>query len=94
MEAFKHNWKHVPGSVRKLVVFIIGWLVVIAGIAMLVLPGPGWAAIFLGFAILATEFASAEKVRNWLVSRLKAVIGWAQRLWRRVTKRGKLKNKA
>lgn len=94
MEAFKHNWKRVPGSVRKLLVFIIGWLVVIAGIGMLVLPGPGWAAIFLGFAILATEFASAGRVRDWLVARLKAIIDWATRLWRRLTRRKKLKNKA
>lgn len=42
-------------------VFTVGWLIVLAGIAMLVLPGPGWAAIFVGFAILATEFVWARR---------------------------------
>jgi len=53
---------------------MIGFAIVGAGIVMLVTPGPGWAAIFLGFAILATEFAFAEKVRDWLVDFLKNLI--------------------
>lgn len=60
---------------------MIGSAIVVAGIAMLALPGPGWAAIFLGFAVLATEFAFAEKVRDWLVSQLKQLIAKAKRLW-------------
>jgi uncharacterized protein (TIGR02611 family) len=43
-------------------VFTVGMAVLLAGAAMLVLPGPGWAAIFVGFAILATEFAWARTV--------------------------------
>jgi uncharacterized protein (TIGR02611 family) len=35
---------------------------VIAGVLMLVLPGPGLLAIIAGLAILATEFAWAEAV--------------------------------
>lgn len=45
---------------RKIVVGVIGATVILAGIAMLVLPGPGWLAIFGGLAILATEFAWAR----------------------------------
>lgn len=45
---------------RKIVVAVIGTTVILAGIAMLVLPGPGWLAIFGGLAILATEFAWAK----------------------------------
>src|SRR5215475_14129680 len=43
-------------------VLIVGIAVVIAGVVMLVLPGPGWAAIILGLVILATEFWWAERV--------------------------------
>jgi len=32
---------------------LIGFTVLLAGIVMLVTPGPGWVAIFLGLAILA-----------------------------------------
>jgi uncharacterized protein (TIGR02611 family) len=44
----------------RITVFTVGMAVLLAGVAMLVLPGPGWAAIFVGFAILATEFAWAQ----------------------------------
>lgn len=74
-------WQYVPATIRKPLVFMVGFAVVAAGIAMLALPGPGWAAIFLGFAILATEFAFAEKVRDWLVGQLKKAIEWAKQKW-------------
>jgi len=77
MESIKQKWYRVPKAIRKPLIFIIGFAVVITGIAMLALPGPGWAAIFLGFAILATEFAFAEKVRDWLVQFLKNLIQFA-----------------
>ncbi len=43
-------------------VIIVGGLLVLAGIAMLVLPGPGWAAIILGLVVLASEYAWAHRV--------------------------------
>jgi uncharacterized protein (TIGR02611 family) len=46
----------------RIAVFTVGVIVLLAGIVMLILPGPGWAAIFVGFAILATEFAWAQSV--------------------------------
>jgi uncharacterized protein (TIGR02611 family) len=49
----------------RIAVFTLGMAVLLAGVAMLVLPGPGWAAIFVGFAILATEFAWANAALMW-----------------------------
>ncbi|MFE0803926.1 TIGR02611 family protein [Streptomyces sp. NPDC058812] len=46
-------------------VFIVGLAVVVAGVAMLVLPGPGWVVIFGGMAIWATEFVWAQLVLRW-----------------------------
>ncbi|MFJ3980198.1 TIGR02611 family protein [Streptomyces sp. NPDC090021] len=46
-------------------VFVVGLAVIVAGAAMLVLPGPGWVAIFAGLAIWATEFAWAHLVLRW-----------------------------
>lgn len=83
----KKSWFKTPKAVRLPIVFIIGWMVVLAGIVMLVTPGPGWAAIFLGFAILATEFTSAAKVRDWLVSNLKAIIAWLKMIWDKIARR-------
>lgn len=46
---------------RRVVILVVGCTVVAAGIAMLVLPGPGFVAIIAGLAILATEFAWAQR---------------------------------
>lgn len=52
----------LKGVVRKIVVGVIGGTVLLAGVAMLVLPGPGWVTIIVGLGILATEFAWAARV--------------------------------
>ena len=41
---------------------LIGFLVLLAGFIMLFTPGPGWAVIVLGLAMLALEFAWAERL--------------------------------
>lgn len=89
MERLKRKWKRIPKAVRKPLVFIIGFAVVSTGILMLVFPGPGWAAIFVGFAILATEFTFAERVRDWLVEELKFIIQKAKRWWHSLWHRNK-----
>lgn len=75
------HWKATPKQIRKPLVFILGFAVVATGLIMLVFPGPGWAAIFVGFAILATEFAFAAKVRDWLIQELKAIIHAGKKAW-------------
>ncbi|HEU5036503.1 MAG TPA: PGPGW domain-containing protein [Nocardioides sp.] len=59
------GWAHRGGVRRALVrvgVTVGGPLVVVAGIAMLVLPGPGLVVIALGMALLALEYAWARTV--------------------------------
>jgi uncharacterized protein (TIGR02611 family) len=51
----------VTNAVWRASVLIVGFSIVLAGIAMLVLPGPGWVAIFLGLAVLSSEFAWAHR---------------------------------
>ena len=85
-EKFKSAWWYIPGTIRKTLILMGGSAIVVAGIAMLVLPGPGWAAIFLGFAVLATEFAFAERVRDWLIKKLKQIIAHGERIARKYLK--------
>lgn len=63
----------VTHVVWRAAILLIGSAVLIAGIAMLVLPGPGWAAIFLGLVILSTEFAWAHR----LAEPLRRAFNWA-----------------
>lgn len=63
-------WKNI----RKIVVLVIGATVILAGIAMLVLPGPGWLTIYVGVSILASEFLWAKWVLSQAQSRLKQLM--------------------
>jgi uncharacterized protein (TIGR02611 family) len=49
---------------------VFGFLVVLAGLAMLVLPGPGLIVIAIGLGILALEFAWAERLLERTVDRM------------------------
>lgn len=59
------TWSNA-GPVRavavKVLVTVAGPLLILAGVLMLVLPGPGLLAIALGFALLALEYAWARHV--------------------------------
>lgn len=48
---------------RRIAIGLIGGTVVLAGVIMLVTPGPAFVVIPVGLAILAVEFAWA---RHWL----------------------------
>lgn len=50
-------------QVKRIIIAIIGFTVLLIGVAMIVLPGPAILVIPLGLAILATEFVWARK---WL----------------------------
>ena len=77
------HWKRTPTKVRKPFIFLLGFTIVGTGVVLLPLPGPGWVIIFLGFAVLASEFEFAERVRNKLVHVLKELIAYGKRLWKK-----------
>ena len=60
-------------TARRIVVAIIGWTLLLVGIAMLVLPGPAFVVIPMGLAILGIEFAFARRWLRTLRERSKAL---------------------
>ena len=67
----------VRAVVVKVLVTIGGPLVIAAGVAMLVLPGPGLVVIALGFALLALEYEWARHALGLLgrgLSRVRQVL--------------------
>ena len=61
MRAQRDRHQRRPKVVRALAI-VAGFTVLLGGLAMLVLPGPALAVIPLGLAILALEFAWAERL--------------------------------
>ena len=47
--------------VKKIVVTVIGFIVLIIGIVLIVFPGPAFIVIPIGLAILASEYEWAKK---------------------------------
>lgn len=72
----------------RVVVFVVGALLVLAGLVMFVAPGPGWLTVILGLAVLATEFAWAHRILHW--TRRKAEQASAKALDPRVRRRNLL----
>jgi uncharacterized protein (TIGR02611 family) len=62
-------------NAKRLAVLVVGCTVLAAGLAMLVLPGPGVLVVVAGLAILATEFAWAERAMNTTLNRASKVSG-------------------
>jgi tellurite resistance protein TerC len=60
-------------AVKKIVVGIVGGVVLLAGIVMIVLPGPSILVIPAGLAILATEFQWAHNLKEKLKSKFDAM---------------------
>lgn len=68
----KHAWLDLT---YRIVVGVLGAVIVLVGFVLIPLPGPGWLIVFAGLALLATEFAWAERL---LTFARRKVHGWTQ----------------
>jgi uncharacterized protein (TIGR02611 family) len=66
---------------------VAGFALLIAGAAMIVLPGPGWAAIALGLALLAPDFPWAHRALERLKHAGREGASMARQWWRRLRTR-------
>jgi len=64
-------WRFILKNGKRVAVTIVGFGLVLAGLAMLVLPGPGIVVIIAGLAILATEYVWAERALNYAKDKAK-----------------------
>ncbi|MFP5377335.1 MAG: PGPGW domain-containing protein [Acidimicrobiia bacterium] len=74
-------------SSRRIAVSVVGAALVVAGLAMVVLPGPGLLVVVAGFAVLGTEYAWAaaalERTKRTAARAGRAAGGAARRFGRR-----------
>lgn len=89
MDKINLFWKKIPKAIRKTLVLILGSSIIITGLIMLIFPGPGWAAIFIGFAVLASEFAFAERARNWMIAQIQKLIDYSKTKLKRLFRKNK-----
>ena len=68
---------HTKGSLAwRVARNILGWLLIAAGLAMLVLPGQGVLVLFIG--VMLAEFPGKRRLQRWIISRGKVqkTINW------------------
>jgi uncharacterized protein (TIGR02611 family) len=88
-KAFTHRHP-VLRLVYKGLVTLVGGAIVLAGVVMLVTPGPGWLAIFLGLGVLATEYPLVHRFNQWAKGK---VVGVWRAYRRRREQRRELKTR-
>ncbi|PWN03255.1 hypothetical protein DJ010_09060 [Nocardioides silvaticus] len=74
----------MTGAAKRVLLEVVGWLLLVAGIAALVLPGPGLLLMFAGLAVLSQQYEWAER---WVEPvRLRALRGAAESVetWPRI----------
>ena len=62
--------------VYRAVIGVLGVAIMITGFALIPLPGPGWLIVFAGLALLATEFAWAERLLHYGRAKFHAWTRW------------------
>ena len=60
-DTFRSVMKFIGRSSKRVAVTTVGATILVAGIALLALPGPGLLVIVLGLAILASEYVWARR---------------------------------
>lgn len=83
LEKFERQWQKLPVVFRKPFVLVVGSAFVIAGAAMIILPGPGWACMILGFAIMSLEFHWAARAKDGIINFIKATGRFFKKLFGR-----------
>ena len=74
----------MTGAAKRILLEVLGWVLLLAGIAAMVLPGPGLILLFAGLAVLSQQYTWAER---WLEPvQLRALKGAAEGVetWPRV----------
>lgn len=51
-------------QVRRIFRIVAGFTLLLAGVVMIVTPGPGWLVILLGLGLLAAEFVWARRLMD------------------------------
>jgi tellurite resistance protein TerC len=64
---------------KRLIITVIGFTVLLIGLAMVVLPGPAFIVIPIALGIHATEFIWAKKLLDRVKSRASNVKEWVSK---------------
>jgi uncharacterized protein (TIGR02611 family) len=75
------------GHVKRVARIVSGFALLLAGAAMILLPGPGWVTIALGLALLAPDFPWARRALDRIRDTGERGVELSREWWHRVLQR-------
>jgi uncharacterized protein (TIGR02611 family) len=60
----------------RVIVAVVGFAIIVAGIVLIPLPGPGWLIVFAGLALLSTEFVWAGRLLDFARGKVRSWTDW------------------
>lgn len=66
----------LTGPAYRITVGVVGALVIALGLLLVPFPGPGWLIVIIGLVILASEFAWARHLLEFVKAKVRAWTDW------------------
>ena len=79
----RHSTGHSP--IQKALLIVGGLLLMAAGFLLLFIPGPGLVFLFVGGFLIAQQSLVAARLLDWSEVRLRNLLTWSLRAWRRTS---------
>lgn len=74
----------MTGTAKRLLLEVVGWVLLLAGVAAMVLPGPGLLLMAAGLAVLSQQYTWAERLLDPVMLRALKAAAEGVETWPRV----------
>jgi hypothetical protein len=78
------------GPIKRIALIGLAIVCLAIGVVLAVMPGPAVLFFFLAGGLLATESRIVARLMDWLEVRLRKIIAWCRRRWRRLSTAGRV----
>jgi uncharacterized protein (TIGR02611 family) len=82
-QEFRRRHSAGRSPIQKALLIVGGLLLMAAGFLLLFIPGPGLVFLFAGGFLIAQQSLVAARVLDWSETRLRKLLAWSLRAWRR-----------
>jgi hypothetical protein len=78
------------GPAKRILLICLAVVFLAIAVVLMVMPGPAFVFFILAGALIATESKAVARVMDWAEVRIRSVLAWARRQWRRSSKAGRV----
>lgn len=80
-ERYERQMESEKGGFSRGMRIGLGVIIMAAGVFFLPAPGPGMVIIVIGAFMIAEQWSAAARAMDWAELRIRALLGWLQRVW-------------